>query len=118
MGAKKELTSQERRIIFELRSQKYSYKRISGKFFIFVTLLYAYLEIAGIAKSTVIYTIKNYPADGDFKTKPRVGRPKKLSDRDMRAIVANLRRSPYKTSLELANEINCIRPNLRVCGEI
>ena len=63
-----------------------------GTKFIFVG--YPVKEIFGVAKSTVIRTVKNYNSVDGFSTKQRSGRPKALSDRETRTLVQSLRKMP------------------------
>ena len=79
-----------------------------------------------MAKSSVIYTIKNYSDCGDCKSKSRSGRPRKINERNIRHLVAHLRQNPSLTSDESANSFirttnesissSCIRRNLLRIG--
>ena len=63
----------------------------------------------GVAKSTVIYTIKRFNDMDSLQSKKRIGRPKKFTDRDLRHTVKIIREDPSQSSKELADTININR---------
>ena len=77
-----------------------------------------FLEIFGIAKSTVIRTVQVYQNKSNFQSKRRTGRPRGISERDIRYLVKKTRKSPKKTSQELARDLGIIKSGALSCSYI
>ena len=65
----------------------------------------------GISKTGVNSTWKKYNETNHVKDLDRSGRPRKLSQRDMRALLTSVKRDPTSNSKELAQNLNLAKPN-------
>ncbi|GFY56487.1 transposable element Tc1 transposase [Trichonephila inaurata madagascariensis] len=65
----------------------------------------SYSEIAKKPLSTVQTIYRNYVMRGNVLNKSRCGRPRKLSDRDARAIVRKVKKNPKISAPKLADQI-------------
>ena len=59
----------------------------------------------GLASSTVHFVIKRYKDSGSTENKTRSGRPKKLTERDCRHILRNLKKDRRAILQDITNEI-------------
>ncbi|CAK9832042.1 Transposable element Tc1 transposase [Anthophora retusa] len=87
-GKKSETTKSEREIIVKLHAEGKSYKEIGA--------------IVGRSKSTVCYIIKKINMDGNSANKVRSGRPKKLTPREEKAVLREVKKNPFISAPKLA----------------
>lgn len=87
----KEIPLDTRRIIVKLYCEGKSMSEIS--------------KLIGRAKSSVQYVIQHHGNTGSLKSKPRSGRPKKLSDATNRTILRKVKENPHISAPKIADDI-------------
>lgn len=100
MNEKRKETSVEiRNIIIKLRKENKSYGKIA--------------EIMKKSRATVQSIIKKYESTGTVLNEKRSGRPKVLSNRDVRMLLKNVKKNPKKSAPTLAIELaSCTRKTI------
>lgn len=91
MGNRKEIQISVRNLVINLRKENKSYGEIA--------------KIVKLSRSTVQTIIKNYNNTNSTENKPRSGRPKKLSRRDISCILKEVNRDPKISAPKLAQHI-------------
>ena len=87
MGSRKELSKDLRNKVMELYKDGKGYKKIS--------------KALQMPVSTVQSLIKKWKIQGSLDTKPRSGRPRKISAKTARRIVRDTKKNPQVTSGEI-----------------
>jgi transposase len=91
MAPRKEICASIRNLVVQLRKEKKSYGEIA--------------ETVKLSRATIQTIVRNFEERGSVLNKPRCGRPKKLSGRDVRSILKKVIQNPRIGCPKLAEQI-------------
>lgn len=87
----KEIGADERKIILKLRDEGKSYREIA--------------RTIGRSHSSVQYVVQNFKSTNSILSKPRSGRPSKLTEREKRTILGSVKQNPRITAIQIKSNI-------------
>lgn len=99
MAPRKEISTDVRQLVVKYRNERKSFGEIA--------------KLLNLSKSTVQTIFNNFENTNNFENKPRSGRPKKLSRRDVSFILKEVDNNPKVHATKLAQEV-ALRSNVIV----
>lgn len=99
---RKEICVSERKVIIKLWEEGKSFREIA--------------RIVGRRHSSVQRVVNNFKSTGIITSKPRSGRPSKLSIRERRSIIGSVKKNPRITAPQIAKDIE-LKFNKKICAD-